>query len=424
MAQLAQGESMKYTDEQIEFIVSYRNQGYSFPEIAELFKEQYDLKKTADTIRKTYNKYGDIGFSDDTIVKNLQAAHRAKKSKGQVAKENRALLDYLQQTEDFAEKLLDINKQAPIKIHKKVKSKPKKKHKRTIVAHLSDTHIGACIDREELGELNEFNNTIAARRFAYFFREVAGYKRHYRKDTDLVVVLNGDILEGIIHNQEWGVDLMTTQFASGQRILTQGISYLANEFSSVKVVCTMGNHSRFTHKANKGRQTNAKWDGFGTMLYLSIRDTLQATHKNVTFEIPKTPYALIDIQGHNFFITHGDNVINVGNISSKVDVKNIVGQLNDIQVAMDKKIHVAMLGHVHRPMRQTLDAGTEIMVNGALSGTSSYGISLGIFSSNPVQQLFEVTPEHAVGDDRFVRLGKADDMEELDKIIEPLKGSF
>jgi hypothetical protein len=84
----------------------------------------------------------------------------------------------------------DVLKNNPIKIHKPLKSISKKtKTKRTIVAHLSDTHFQAQIDREEMGGLNGYGSTEEARRLAFFMREVAQYKLHYRDETDLVLVL-------------------------------------------------------------------------------------------------------------------------------------------------------------------------------------------------------------------------------------------
>jgi hypothetical protein len=63
-------------------------------------------------------------------------------------------------------------------------------------------------------------------------------------------------------------------------------------------------------------------------------------------------------------------------------------------------------------------------VNGCLSGLDPYAVSIGIFDSNPTQQIFEVTEKHAVGDVRFIQVKSADKDAALDKIIKPFKGPF
>jgi hypothetical protein len=65
-----------------------------------------------------------------------------------------------------------------------------------------------------------------------------------------------------------------------------------------------------------------------------------------------------------------------------------------------------------------------LIINGCLSGLDPYANSIGIFDSNPTQQIFEVTPKHAVGDIRLIQVKSADTNEALDKIIQTFKGPF
>jgi len=129
----------------------------------------------------------------------------------------------------FKKELLNGVKEALAKhklsVHAPVKaSKKAVKTKRTIVAAVSDTHFGANISKEELHGTNEFNWVIASRRLAHYMEQIVHYKKDHRKETDLVIQLNGDIIAGVIHNQEWFVDLLTTQFSGTINILAQAIS--------------------------------------------------------------------------------------------------------------------------------------------------------------------------------------------------------
>lgn len=328
--------------------------------------------------------------------------------------------------EEFILELQEILKSSPIKVHKPLKTKKSKASKisRTIVANISDTHFGCNIEKQEMGNLNEFNWEVAARRLGLLTKQIADYKPEHRKDTELVVLLNGDMIAGVIHNQEWAVDLLTEQFAGALKLLSQSLSYLATKFQSVKVKCSPGNHGRAMHKSSKQRATVHKWDSYENMLYLALQESLK-THKNVEFDIPLTPYVKFKIYEHNYFMTHGDTVVNVGMPGRSINMNNIKNQLNDIMLAdldnlSENKVDVLVAGHVHTPTTQLLSSGAIVMINGCLSGLDQYANGgVGIWGNHPSQQIWEVTPEHAVGDMRCILLKGADDDKSLEQIVEP-----
>jgi hypothetical protein len=239
-----------YTDKQMLFIKTHKEKGNTWDQTTQLFNSYFKEKVSAEALRKAFARYGyEISDEATTIIDNIKAKHRASKAKAQAQKENKYLIEEIIGFEDFKAEIKDFNKQVPIKLHKPLKAtKNKKKTKRTVVAHVSDTHIGVVINREEMGNLNEFNPTVASRRFAAYFQQVAEYKKHHREDTDLVLLFNGDITAGVIHNQEWGVLPMSSQHGLALRILSQGISYLAQHYSKIRVVCTAGNHGRLKQK--------------------------------------------------------------------------------------------------------------------------------------------------------------------------------
>lgn len=413
-----------YTDEQIRYILQKNLEGCTHQEVADLYLDKYGEKKTSEAIRKTIARYQDYDLSDDAMLANLRATHNARKGRSKVQKENKLLLEKLDQIEELPRKFEEILKTSPIKVHKPVKQKVKKRKKikdRTIVMHLSDTHFQAMIDAEEMGNINSYTNVEEARRLAFFTREVANYKLEHRADTDLVIAINGDILQGIIHDQEH-TPLMTTQIACGLHLLSQCISYLANEFKSVRVLCTVGNHARFMHKSNKGRQSQAKWDSFATILHIGLKYAL-ASHENVEFEIPATPYVYTKILGHNYLFLHSDTVLSVGYPGKSINTGAAKDKINDLKEGIGP-IDVVSVGHVHCDTRSILNNGVTLITNGSMSGLDPFALSIGITANNPTQQMWEVTKEHAVGDLRSVYLSKADKEKGLDQIIEPFKGKF
>lgn len=418
-----------YSEQEIQLILDLREKGKTWIEIAEKYNDAFPhIQKTPNAVRKAFYRYSDINFRDDHLAANLKQVKTAKMRSSLLSKQNEALLTEIITKEELLEEIKDLITKHPPKIHKPVEFPKKGKIERTIVAQLSDSHIGANVSQEEVHGMNEYNLTNAARRLAGFVKDIGDYKIEHREETDLVLGLNGDIIAGIIHDQEWGVDRMSTQFSATLSYLCQAISYLATKFKTVRVYGTVGNHDRYIHKKNSGRQAFAKWDSFVTNIYAALRQVLSAKHKNVTVEHTEAPYIVFDVQDHTFLLTHGDTVFEIKNPGRSLNMESIISKLNKFNVELAKKeattVDVLMMGHHHVATYQALNDGTEVIINGCMSGLDPYANSIGIFGSCPSQFMVEVTKKHAVGDIRNVKLQDFDNQEELDLIVEPFKGKF
>ncbi len=407
---------MKWNDANLKTLKQLKIEGLTHNEIAE------EMGTTMKSVETAVSRYRNILFSDEAYGKNLLEKRSVIKKNLKLNKENNVILDKIVAENKFADRLEDVFKAITFKTHKATKKKKsKKKINRTIVAHISDTHFGADIQGDEMGGINQYGTTEEARRLAFFVREVANYKIEHRSETDLVIALNADLIQGVIHDIDT-TKALTTQFAIALSLLTQAISYLANEFSSVKVICTTGNHGRAMHRPEKGRATRGRFDGYHTMLNIAMEAAL-ANLKNVTFEIPITPYWYGKIRGHNYFILHSDTVLSTGSIGKAINVMAIKNKINDLITGIGP-IDVVMAGHTHVPLTTLLANGTRLLCNGNLSGIDEYCLSLGIVNNQPSQQVFEVTDKYAVGDLRNVMVVEADKEKALDKIIEPFTEKF
>jgi predicted phosphodiesterase len=418
-----------YTEQEIQLILDLREKQKTWLEIAEKYNEAFpNTPKTPNAVRKAFNRYNDINFRDDHLSASLKQVKTAKMRASLLAKQNEAILSEVMTQEEFLEEVKDILGKNSVKTHKAVQFPKKGKIERTIVAHMSDTHVGAIVSTEEVHGMNTFNLTNAARRFAGFFRDLGDYKIEHRDETDLVICLNGDMLAGVIHDQEWGVERMSTQFSALLSYLVQGITYVAQKYKSVRVYGTAGNHDRYIHKVNAGRQTSMKWDSFVTNVYTALSHILAAKHKNVEVFQSEAPYIVFDVQGHTFCLTHGDTVFNIKNPGKSLNMESIIAKLNKFNVELAKKesktIDVLLIGHHHVATHQVLNDGTEVFVNGCLSGLDSFANGVGVFGSCPSQYILETTKKHPVGDIRNVKVSECDNDETLDEIIEPFKGKF
>jgi len=409
------------TESEIAFVVELKEKGFTWHEIAEKVTKKFGIRRTSDSVRNTFRRYAEVESAPNNVIRNIKDTYRARKAKSSFAKDNRILIENQIKQEDFIEEFEALLKKQKMVLYRPSKVQKSKTIKRANVMHLSDMHFQAQIEEGEMGGLNKYSSKEEARRLAFFTKEVADYKREHRKDSELVVVLNGDILQGVIHDTE-STPAITTQVAATLHLLNQSISYLASEYQKVRVICTSGNHERMMHKSNKGRQTRQKWDSYSTIVYVGLRTCL-SSHKNVEFSIPETPYAYVDILGHKFFITHSDTVLNIGYPGKSIDIQRAKNTINDLKEGIGD-INVVMVGHTHVDCKNILPNGTVLLSNGSMSGIDEFALSLGITANNPTQQLFEVTPKYPVGDMRSISLAQADKDKELDKIIKPFEGKF
>jgi len=410
-----------WTEKEIKFVLDLHEKGHSRHDITEEFNEKFDSKRTASSVKHCIETYSDYDVSKEAHIDSLKRLHSTRKAKSKVAKENKAILDKAISQEEFLKEFEDIIKNIKFKIHKPVKSKSKKKTNRTIFACLSDTHYGADIDGEEMGDLNTYGNIEECRRTAFFTNEVAEFKAEHRKDTDLFLALNGDLIQGVLRNLDSTTNL-TTQFARAASIISQMVSYLAPKFNKIKIVSVTDNHGRRQHTSDKGRHTKNRFDSYTTMLNVTLKYAFKEL-KNVDFEVPVTPYWYGKIRGHNYLIMHGDTTLSVGSVGKSLNIETIKNKINDLSSGIGP-IDVVVLGHLHIPVKTLLSNGTTLLVNGSLSGIDEFCLALGIVRNSASQKIFEITDKHSVGDMRDVDVLEADNIKELDKIIEPFSGKF
>lgn len=295
--------------------------------------------------------------------------------------------------------------------------------KRELVALLSDLHYGLIVDPTEV-EGNAYNWTVAARRTARLAEQIVTWKPEHRKETELTLVLAGDLIQGAIHAvSEGNVTLLTEQVHGASCILIALIDLLRHHYRRIKVHCVGGNHDRMLHRG-EGRATSAKWDSFASIIHMLLQAAFREAD-DVSFNVPRAPYVTFELPGGALaYATHGDTVTTSGNVGRNVPVERIAQRVYalDASGVFAKPIDVVMLGHVHVPLLTQLPNGAHLVVNGALSGIDAFAQSIGVLASHPAQVIFEAVDGHPVGDFRIVRLKEADSIAAYDEVIRPPAG--
>jgi hypothetical protein len=281
---------------------------------------------------------------------------------------------------------------------------------------LTDLHFGSDLSGEECplayGKVEE------ARRLSKVIKETCNFKRQYRANTQLNVLLGGDIIEGNLHDPRTGAPA-AEQLARGIWYLEKAIKILASEFPVVKVYCTSGNHGRNAERHPK-RAVDGKWDSWETLIYYSVKRACSGL-TNTTFFIPKTPYVAYPCVGKWCFLTHGDTVLNAGSPGKIINVRNIQEQVNKINAAKPEghEYSLYICGHVHVGAAVRLQGNKKaLVVNGCLVPPSGFSTSLGYFDGNCGQSLWESVENHLLGDYRFLEVDESTDKDtSLDSII-------
>lgn len=366
--------------------------------------QEWDLRKLGNFERMKNTLYP----SKPVISKQLNSQNKSIKN--------------IEDTNIILDNFLANLKQLPLKEFKPTKPiVSSTKSNRTVVLVLSDLHFGADISKDETGRL-EYGKKEESRRFAQVIKQTINYKIDHRTQTDLVVFLIGDIIQNSLHDPRDG-DIVAAQMARASWLLTAGLKQLAANYKKVTVHCATGNHGR--NKArHMERAVHGKGDSLETAIYYTVKLAL-ANQKNVSVEIPMTPYVSTEILGHKMIATHGDTVINPGNPGTDIKIKSLTSQINRINASLNdrEEYKVVIVGHVHIGSMTQLDNGAVMITNGALCPVDAFAVSIGAMESTAGQQLFEVTPGHAVGDARFIKVGSKDDADaSLDSLIPPWSG--
>lgn len=286
----------------------------------------------------------------------------------------------------------------------------------TLLLVLSDLHYGADIKSIETGLLN-YGSEQEARRTAQVIRETVSYDPANRVNTKLVVLIIGDIIQGQLHDPRDGA-VIAEQWDRAVHNLAQALAYLSGHFMEVEVHIEPGNHDRIASVHPK-RAINGKWNSYMWMIGSALK---WACHSlpNVTFNMPKTPYVMLEIFGHNIFATHGDGVINVGHETVSIGgLEKQTGRLNEL-LPGGKKFDYFISGHIHRGQFIALQNGCHVVTNASITPNDQYAVSLGAVSSNCGQWLLVFKQGTKGAIQRLIPVGYEQDKDEsLDAIITP-----
>ena len=370
----------KWTEDEIAFIINLKDTTeLTWVEITDKYNKKFRRNKNFENIKKCHQRYANYLDSSDNHVRTLKQIHRAKKTNGYTAKENKSIIDQWVHRDDLIETISNTVKQMSLHKYSIPKASPKSKLKKNMTLELlfSDVHYGKYIDNIEgnfvdAGVIRERVRKIASS----VIKEIQRESKSFNVER-VILALMGDVIENAdFHGQESekGCEFSTSRQVQEaiNSMFYDLILPIALTGVDILVPCVTGNHDRI------GQNKTYQKPGEDNLTYI-IYNTLdllckQSGLKNVRFEIAKGLYTTVQVYGNNIVYEHGDEIKNINR-------ETMANAMAKRQVQLGKIIHFLRIGHWHEPAQY---GQGRMMVNGSVPGQDSYADSKG-FCSEAVQ---------------------------------------
>lgn len=258
----------------------------------------------------------------------------------------------------------------------------------------SDWHWGEVVKPSEIGGVNEYNLEIARARLARLIDTTVDLLTNHMVNPQypgIVFALGGDMVSGDIHEELSVTNDMPMMPVVLDLVdhLYIAIKRLKEVFGKVFLPCVAGNHGRNTHKV---RAKEFNYNSFDWLIYKQL-DRLFQEDPDVVFYIPDGTDALVNIAGHRYCFTHGNQFRSFGD--------SMIGALGPVVRGDHKKrgrnaqvgqeYDTLVLGHFHQLMQMK-----RVIMNGSLIGYNEYAYSNN-FGYEPAQQALWLShPRHGI----------------------------
>jgi len=306
--------------------------------------------------------------------------------------------------------------------HRKPTGKIKGNSVQSMIAPLTDTHIGDNVELEEMMGLNEYNIDIFNKRLYGWANQVvtlAELRRNSAEVGELIVPMLGDMISGDIHEElaRTNNDHCMGQMIRGANLISQALMFIAPHFDKVRVPCVVGNHGRMTRKPPM-KNKYMDWD---YMLYQWVSVFCQ-NQKNIEFHIPKTFMTTINVCNRNILLAHGD-FINGGGSGTSINrgvsnMRNVLSfrkglkeEINNIQdnslESVPDNYDSALLGHFHRI--DEIDIGTgAVHICGCMKGGDEFAMQRVQAINKPRQLVLYYHPKYGEIGKEIIYLNRYD----------------
>ena len=268
------------------------------------------------------------------------------------------------------------------------------RHLATVMAQMTDWHLGEMVKPDEVLFLNAYDEAIASRRARLWFEKVVTLPRTYVQGIHLeglVVPATGDLFTGEIHHEltESNYERILQTVLNAQEPILAGFALLEQEYNgNVEVDAVIGNHGRMALKSVfKGRV----YDNFEWLFWSVIRDRLKDRGSKVVVNVSTSMDMNISVYGRNHLLTHGDQFVGGTGISGAFAPLSLgAHRKGKRQTIAGMPMETMVIGHLH----QLINIPGVIM-GGTLKGYDEFAFAHNYPPAEAVQALWITTPERA-----------------------------
>lgn len=272
----------------------------------------------------------------------------------------------------------------------------KKKITEHLVMHMSDGHHDQIVLPSDCGGLEEYNFDISCRRAEVYVDTVLKWTQetlsHDFVFPTLTLLVYGDMTSGEIHKavqRSHFKNSFKNAIAIG-KLHSSMLWDLAPHFEKVNVVYVPGNHGRRGPKKDYTAPTD-NWD----FLIAKVTELQCQNMENVEFIIPESFSVNLSIEGHGFYVFHGDDVRSWNGVPWYGLQRRQANVLSMGTKVSNVPIKYLCCGHFHRRGGIASMDG-EMLINGAWLATDAYCYnSLGTYTE-PSQLLHGVHPDYGI----------------------------
>src|SRR6185436_13360558 len=171
------------------------------------------------------------------------------------------------------------------------------------VLFLSDTHVGQVIDPAQTMGFGEYNFEVFLARLKFYEEAVTSIMRDHTTTAldELVVVMGGDMLHGALNHAAEVAQQHTlfSQWYGAGHAFAQFLRNLSPLVLRMRVVCTVGNHTRWGHQHKM--PTDQRFSNLDNFVY-SYTQALTRELTTVSWQLDTQPVSLFDVQGFRFHL--------------------------------------------------------------------------------------------------------------------------
>lgn len=258
---------------------------------------------------------------------------------------------------------------------------------------VTDVHYDEVVDLEQTGGINKYNREIADLRLERAFTRAVKLSRDYLSGVrydGFNLMLGGDMVSGVIHEElkETNQAEIMDTVVSMVEPLVAGVHLLQEQFGKVHVSGVVGNHGRNTRKP---RSKNRVTDNFDWLVYrLLMRETERLP--GVSFNVPKSADALIQVYDTRYLLTHGDQFRGGSGISGIFTPLRLgAARKNEVYSYRGEPYDVMVFGHFHQALPVP---SLGLIGGGSLVGYSEYSAVNNFRPEPPRCEFWVTTPEH------------------------------